>query len=507
MGIVIRQSIKGTVVNYLGSFVGFIMTFFIMIRFLTAEEVGLTRVLVDAALLFSGLAQLGTTSSLFRFYPHFQNKEKKDHGIFFWSLLIPFIGFFIVLAVFLLCKPAITGFFAENSALFVDYYNYLIPLSFFLLYISVFETNSNVLMRIVVPKFIREIAIRLMLIVVYLLYAFKVFDLNTFVMLFCGVYGIALLLNIFYFFKLDNISLKPNIDFISKPIRKEFFFYTIFLVVAALGGAITPMINSLFLGALMGLEHVAIFTVATYIAAIIEIPYRSLGAIISPQISQAVKENDITTTNTLCKSVSLHQLLAGCFIFYFIWINIDVIFQVIPKGDEYAAGKWAVFIIGLSRLLNSVFSVGLTALTFSKYYYTSLFFTFILTALAIVLNIIWIPIWGVYGAVLGTLVSYLVYYLLLLGIVQWKIKVSLFSFGQIKIVAVLLGLFLLNWLWELGLAPLFAKLPFNEVINIVLNRLTCSVMMLVIGVTAVYKLKISEQVNLIADKAMSRIKG
>ena len=56
MGIIIRQSIKGTLVNYLGIVVGFVTTFFILTHYLTTEEVGLTRVLVDAAVLFSSFA-------------------------------------------------------------------------------------------------------------------------------------------------------------------------------------------------------------------------------------------------------------------------------------------------------------------------------------------------------------------------------------------------------------------------------------------------------------------
>lgn len=82
MGIIIRQSVKGTVVSYVGIAIGFFTTFFVLTNFLTAEEIGLTRVLVDAATVFAGLAQLGTTSSAIRYYPYFKEGEK-DHGFFF----------------------------------------------------------------------------------------------------------------------------------------------------------------------------------------------------------------------------------------------------------------------------------------------------------------------------------------------------------------------------------------------------------------------------------------
>ena len=97
MGIIIRQSIKGTIANYIGIVIGFVTTFFVLTKYLSTEEVGLTRALLDIAILFSGLAQLGTTASMMRFYPYFKDEEHKDHGVFFWSIVIPFIGFFIFL--------------------------------------------------------------------------------------------------------------------------------------------------------------------------------------------------------------------------------------------------------------------------------------------------------------------------------------------------------------------------------------------------------------------------
>ena len=76
MGIVERQSIKGTLVSYAGAFIGFLTTFLIITEFLTPKEVGLTRNIVEAATLISSFALLGLNSSAFRFYPYFHRAEK-----------------------------------------------------------------------------------------------------------------------------------------------------------------------------------------------------------------------------------------------------------------------------------------------------------------------------------------------------------------------------------------------------------------------------------------------
>ncbi len=62
--------------------------------------------------------------------------------------------------------------FVEKSPLFVDYYYFVLPMAFFMLYQTIFETNANVLMNIVVPRAVRELVIRMLFLAVYMIYAF-----------------------------------------------------------------------------------------------------------------------------------------------------------------------------------------------------------------------------------------------------------------------------------------------------------------------------------------------
>lgn len=505
MGIIIRQSVKGTVVSYVGIAIGFFTTFFVLTNFLTAEEIGLTRVLVDAATVFAGLAQLGTTSSAIRYYPYFK-EEEKDHGFFFWTLVVPFIGFLVYSLLFWLLKEPISGVFAKNSSLFVNYYDFIFPLGFFLLYMSVFEVNSNLLLRIVVPKFIREIVVRVLTLATYLLYAFDLISLDVFIITFSSVYGIATVLNIIYIFSLKKISLKPEFKYLKKSLVKDYSLYTFFLIAAALGGVIAPSINSFFISAKMGLNFAGIFAIAGYIASMIEIPYRSLGTISGPHISQAVKEQDISRANALCKSISLHQLLGGFFIFLAIWINIDLIFSLLPNGEVYVVGKWVVFILGLSRLLSSVFNVADIVLRYSKFYYMSLIFTFILTASAIFLNNLLIPIWGMNGAAIASLLSYLFFYLLLLGLVRWKTTISIFSWKQAQVILLVVLLFFCDWMWTSFLTPLFLKLPIKELYLQILDAILKSSILLGSGILLTYICKISEEANTLIRNILSRLR-
>jgi O-antigen/teichoic acid export membrane protein len=361
-------------------------------------------------------------------------------------------------------------------------------------------------MRIVIPKFIKEIAIRLMLICVYLLYGFQILTQYQFVIAFCAVFAIALLLNLFYMFSLGKVSLKPDVRFIDKKLAQNISYYTLFLIIASFGTTIAPMLNTFIISSKMGLDFNGIFAIALYTTAIIEIPYRSLGAISQPQVSHAIKENDIKTANTLCKNVSFHQLLLGSLVFFFIWINIDAIFDIIPNGDFYRAGKWVVFIMGLSKLFNSAFSIGTTVLNFSKYYYYSLFFSFGLTALSIFLNVEFIPKWGINGAALATLLSYFTYFTFLLALTYYKTKVSPFSSKQLAVVGLILGLFLLNFLWNISITPTIMHIHAPQLLLTILDRGLCSLLMACIGGFIIYKFKFSTEIHHLLEIALNKLR-
>ena len=114
MGIVARQSIKGTIATYIGVAVGIVTTFFIQTKALQAEQIGLIDILLQCSLLFGGLAQLGTNSSAMRYYPFFKDEEHRDHGFFGWTLLVPLVGFTLFLLAFFCFKGAIVDFFTKD---------------------------------------------------------------------------------------------------------------------------------------------------------------------------------------------------------------------------------------------------------------------------------------------------------------------------------------------------------------------------------------------------------
>ena len=486
MGIIAKQSIRGTIVTYLGIGVGIITTFFVLTRFLTAEEIGLARVLIDAATLFVGLAQLGTNSSIIRFYPYFKDKDG-DHGFFFWALVVPFIGFVLFALIYWLCRVPLGAWFGDKSPLFVEYYYFVLPLAFFMLYQTICETTSNVLMHIVVPRAVRELVVRVGLLALYLLYAFHVLSMDGFVIGLCANYAIAALINIIYFFSLQPINLEPDFEFLKQNpnLIRKYLVYTLFLIVSATTTVLAPTLSSFFVTAKMGLDSTGIFAIATYMAVMVSVPYRSVTAIASPQLSRAIKEENRDECSRLISQVTRNLLLIGGFILLLIWINIDLIYLILPNGKTYAQAKEVVLILGISQLVMATFSICLTTLNYSRYYAVSLLLSLILTVGAILLNNYLVPTRGMEGAALSNLLSYAGYFLLIIITVIALCRVRVVDKQWLYSLVLLIVLFAINHVW----------LTFLPATNIWTDSILRSLIIIGGGAWMAYKAKLSPEIN------------
>ncbi|MBR1878724.1 MAG: oligosaccharide flippase family protein [Paludibacteraceae bacterium] len=494
MGVIAKQSIRGTIVTYLGIAVGFVTTFFVLTRFLTTEEIGLARVLIDAATLFIGLAQLGTNSSIIRFYPYFLSRKgnlssdgENDHGFFFWAMVVPLAGFIFFAIVYWACHAPLSAWFGEKSPLFVDYYYFVLPLAFFMLYQSICETTCNVLMHIVLPRAVRELVVRIGLLILYLLYAFRVLSLDGFVIGLCLNYAIAAVINLCYFLSLRPVRLHPDWEYLraNPDLVRRYLVYTGFLIVSTLTSTLAPTLSSFFVTAKMGLDSTGVFAIATYMAVMVSVPYRSVTAIASPQLAQAIKEQNHEECSRLIRQVTGNLLLIGGFILLAIWLNIDLIYYILPNGATYASARNVVLILGVSQLILATFTICLTALNYSRFYAFSLLFSLILTISAILLNNYLVPLYGMNGAAMSNLVSYGMYFLLTVITVTALSRIRVVDTRWWLILCLLTGIFALNWLWQ-------TYLPIN---NIWLDSILRSVVLLGGGLLIAYKTKLSPEIN------------
>src|SRR5690606_7624634 len=121
MGIVFRQSVKGTIINFSGAILGVIVTY-LSTRWLTQQEWGFTKNLLLQAVVGSQFVLIGMHTTLFVFIHRYAPGDKRRPVLISLSLVIP-LGLTILVTIFyFLFKQTIIGLYQPQDILFIKRY-------------------------------------------------------------------------------------------------------------------------------------------------------------------------------------------------------------------------------------------------------------------------------------------------------------------------------------------------------------------------------------------------
>jgi len=405
VGIIIRQSVKTTIVTYIGILIGTLNVLGLMAYFLESSQIGMIYLLTNLSIFLVFVAQLGVPYIAIKFFPQYREPEKGLYGFLFFLLVVPLVGFIIFGGIFYFFKEFFLQFFEEQSAEFLPYAFLVLPMALLLIYINVFEAYARNKLRIVVPGIVRQVMLRVMIASVVLIYAYLSLGFGELLNLYVLIHGIALLVLIGYVILLGDFKLQLNLTFFRKEKLFPMITFGAFSIAGGLGSLMVTRIDVIMLGVLAGMSNTGVYTIALFVATVIEIPKRAIGQISSPIIAEALLKNDLDTVKSIYYKSSLNQFLVGSLLFILIWTNVDNIFAIIPRSEIYEAGKWVVFWIGLSKLISMVAGISDQILINSKYYKYNFLFIAILGVLAIITNLWLIPIYGISGAAIATALS------------------------------------------------------------------------------------------------------
>ncbi len=400
MGIIVRQSISNTIISYIGISLGFVLTILLYPHILAPEEYGLTRVLISAAYISSQFAHFGLHNVVIRYFPFFKNADPHHHGFLFWMVSIPIIGFVLFVAVYLLAGDVIINFYSDRSPLFVEYYLWVIPLTLFILYYEILNNYLRSLRDSTTGSIANEVIQRILAIGLLGLYFYDWISLSQFITLFVFSYISQPLIIGTQIWRKKEFKLIPNLSIIRASLVKGIARYSIYSMLGGFTTVIVWNVDVMMLGSMAGLDQTAVYAIAFYVASIITIPQRSIEKIAGPMLADFIKKKEWNEVASIYKKTSLNQLIPGLFIFGLIWLNLDLLFMLMP--DFYAAGKWVVFIVGMGKLVEMVSGANGHILLNSKYYRISFYTNVILVTVTIILNYLLIPVYGIEGAALAT---------------------------------------------------------------------------------------------------------
>jgi O-antigen/teichoic acid export membrane protein len=486
MGIVLNQSLKNTIITYIGFAIGGINTIYLYPVFLGATYYALSNYVVSSANVIMPLFAIGMQNTLVKFYSQYETNEERSRFLSF-TVLFPFLVIIPMLFVGFIYYDEIV-FFLSKRNIIVKKFIWLIPfIGVCMAYFEIFYAWLRVHMHTVFGNFIKEVGLRSASLILCIGVYYRWISVEGFIYATAVVYLLALLVTMFYAFRIQ----KPDFQFEIPKNSKDVLVYTFYII---LSGSVANLLldgDKMILNQYMNIENIAYYSVATYIALVISVPSRSMHQIVYPITAKLMHENKHNEMDNLYKKSSINLQVVGGYVMLGIFVNINKLYELVPP--EYAGGILVVFIIGLSKYFDLILGNNNAIIFNTKYYRTVLFLGVALVILTIGLNMVFIPIYGIIGSAFATLLSITLYSLAKLLFVVKKLDLYPFTNQTLYSIVLTLVLFLGFYFWDF---------PFHPIIAIGLK----SILVTIAYVYLNYKYVISIELNEVMDNLLKKLK-
>lgn len=486
MGIVLNQSLKNTIITYIGFGIGGISTLFLFPHILGKTFYGLSNYILSCANVIMPLFAIGMQNTLVKFYSQCKTEKERNEFLSF-TVLFPILLIVLIMLIGLFFYDEISFFVTKKNPIVKDFI-WLIPfIGICMAYFEIFYAWARVHMHSVFGNFIKEVGLRLFSLIALLGIYFKWITVVDFIYLTAGIYFVAFLVTMFYAFRIK----KPVFQFTIPHNVKEILEYTSYII---LSGSVANLLldgDKIMLNQYMEIGNIAYYSVATYIALVISVPSRAMHQIVYPITAKLMHENKHDELNDLYKKTSINLQIVGGFVMLCIFVNINQLYEIVPK--DYAGGIVVVFIIGLSKYFDLILGNNNAIIFNSKYYRAVLFLGVGLVVLTVILNMIFIPLYGIIGSAFATLLSITCYSVAKLLFVVKRMHLYPFTKQTLYSIWITFAVFLLFYFW---------KFPMNPIIAIVLK----SVLVTFVYVFINYKFVVSSEINQALDKVILKIR-
>lgn len=464
MGIIIRQSIKGSFWSYLGVGIGFITTAYLFPNYLSTDTIGLFGLLLSWSLLFAQFSSLGFHGVTSRLFPYFRDKNKGHNGFLFIALMVMLTGFLLFLIFFWFFRPYLVESNLEKSKIFADYINLLIPLTLFALLFVQLDTFNKLLYNAVFGTFLQEFLQRILIFTITLLFVFNILNLHQLILTYTVAVCAKTVVLIGYLVAKGEMNLKPQLKFIQPKLRNEMVSVAAYSILTGLGGSIVFNIDKILINQMLGLSATGVYTIAFFFGTLVIIPSRPLLRITGTLIADAWKRNDLSYIGEVYKKSCLNQFIIGAFLFGGIWINIDNILTIL--GPEYIDAKWVIFFIGLAYLVDMGTGANAHIIAYSRYYKVALYFILVLIILVVITMFFLIKLWGITGGAVAIAISFSVNNLVRFAFLKIKFQLQPFNYKFLLVVTAFLLAYFANTLIP-GLPLVWSILAKSSVFTLV----------------------------------------
>ncbi|MEZ5071181.1 MAG: oligosaccharide flippase family protein [Bacteroidales bacterium] len=492
MGIIEKQTIKGSLFSYLGVGFGFLTVGLLWPRILEPEAIGVVNFLVALSAILAHVGSLGINSVIVRLFPYFRDDEKRHNGFLSLALLIVLAGILVVVAYYLLFRERIVANNLEKSRLVAQYAYFIVPFTVTTLLYNLFDSLHKVSYNAVVGVVVKEFVFRVLNLLLILAYAWFSFRFQLFMNLYYLIFSFPALLLILLLVRGGKFDFRLPRGFLTGDLRRSLLDVSLFGLLGGMGTIAISNIDKIMINRFIDLEATGIYSIAFLFGTIITLPSRPLSKIATTIMAESFKKDDMATIDTIYRKSCLNQFIFGGLVFLLVWLNIDLVFLVIP--GEYEAGRMVIFYMALAGVVEMATGINGMMISTSPYYRYQSLFIFFLLFLVIVSNWYFIPRLGITGAALASLLSTIVYNIVRAVFIYKKFGMQPFTYRFL----VVFGLLLISF---------FAGTFLGGISHWLVRTLAILGNILTVYLVPLYFLKVSEDINPFVDRILGRILG
>ena len=465
MGIIAKQSFYNSVSIALAFLLGAVNTVYLYPTHMGSALQGLVVALLALSNLVQPFISFGVQYAVIKFYSSCQTKEEKDKLLSF-SLILPLVVFILLLIITFFFHHQITDFIASENQEMGKYAYLILAVAFSTALFEVFYNWLRIQLYSVFGNFLKEFFPRALIFTLLLIYAFGGIDLDGFIMALILGYYLRLLLVVVY----SLIKYTPKFSFALPLEFKSILRYSLLIFMSGTAASLILDIDKSMISNILTVENVAYYSVAIFIAAVIEFPGRAMFQIISPLVAKALNDDDTPTLIKLLKKSANNLLLISGLLFLLINLNLNDFYAWVNLGD-YTVALEVVLIVSLGKLFTMSLGCLNNIITNSKYYAYVFWFSTISAVLAVVLNLYLIQWYGIIGAAYATLMVIILINFLKILLVQLRFKINPYSNKTFLSLGIVLLLYLTISEMSFDYAPFVALVLRSTLITVAFSLL------------------------------------
>jgi O-antigen/teichoic acid export membrane protein len=352
MGIIQRQSIKGTLVFVIGAGIHFFSMLILLPKLIPVDspEQAIYRVYINLIMLFSVLGTGGIGGVVLKHLSDYDKNPLQKKAFNTVSFCFALACACLAVIFIYISKDVLYAWKKTDSPFLLTYF-WVIPFStFFMTLLFYFESYSVATYRLTAPSVVKEIIMKAILCLAIFLFGTKVITAYQFFQLYAFSYFVGFIIISGYCVFIRGFRFSFDFIQIKKIPFQSFVPYLLYIFSIGVLATLILNIDQPIVYGMAGANSINIYGLAVTAASMITIPYKPLASILLPFMYDAWKTNDIEKLNKMNLESSRNLTAIGVLLYMLLVGNIQFLIAII--GQQFQPIVWPLIIIGIGRVID-----------------------------------------------------------------------------------------------------------------------------------------------------------